>query len=140
MFTKLSHVLAFTALLVQAASGFAPTAASSSGIASKITTSFNNNASRESAVKPLQMANEDDLLRWARSSRSAGADDNVVEVVRPIGVVLAEDEKGNVYVETLAPKGNAARTGKVSQQGKSIVYCLCPTQESLATIMLYSRV
>ena len=105
MFSKLS-LLAFTAILIQTASGFAP----NSGIASKIAT--NNNA-RDSAVVPLQMANEDDLLRWARSSRSAGADDNVVEVQRPIGVILAEDEKGNVYVETLAPKGNAARTGKV---------------------------
>lgn len=108
MVSKLS-LLALMAVLVQTASGFAP----SSGIASKINT--NNNNARDSAVAPLQMANEDDLLRWARSSRSAGANDNVVEVVRPIGVILAEDEKGNVYVETLAPKGNAARTGKVGR-------------------------
>jgi hypothetical protein len=61
----------------------------------------------------LNMANDDDLLRWARSSRSAGAEDNLVELGRPVGVVLAEDDNGNVYVETLAPKGNAARSGKV---------------------------
>ena len=29
------------------------------------------------------------------------------------GVVLAEDDDGNVYVETLAPNGNAARSGQV---------------------------
>ena len=57
--------------------------------------------------------NEQNLLRWARSKRSAEFDDNVVELVRPLGLVLNEDKMGNVYVETVAPKGNAARTGKV---------------------------
>ena len=59
---------------------------------------------------------ENDLLRWARSKRSADSDDNVVELMRPLGVVLNQDETGNVYVETLAPKGNAARTGKVRKE------------------------
>jgi hypothetical protein len=62
----------------------------------------------------LSMANDDDLLRFARSSRSAGNDDNVVELPRPLGLVLNQDDDGNVYVETVAPRGNAARTGKVS--------------------------
>ena len=63
----------------------------------------------------LSMAkSEDDLLRWARSSRSASADDTVVELMRPLGLVLNQDDNGNVYVETVAPKGNAARTGKVN--------------------------
>lgn len=61
----------------------------------------------------LSMANEQDFMRWARASRSAEADDNVVELMRPLGLVLNEDDKGNVYVETVAPKGNAARTKKV---------------------------
>ena len=52
-------------------------------------------------------------MRWARQSRSAGSEDNVVELMRPLGLVLNQDENGNVYVETVAPKGNAARTGKV---------------------------
>jgi len=60
------------------------------------------------------MANDQDFMRWARASRSAQADDNVVVLNRPLGLVLNEDEQGNVYVETVAPKGNAARTGKVS--------------------------
>jgi hypothetical protein len=57
--------------------------------------------------------NDSDYLRWARASRSASADDNVVELLRPLGLVLNQDDNGNVYVETVAPRGNAARTGKV---------------------------
>lgn len=56
---------------------------------------------------------DSDFMRWARQSREAGAEDNVVQLVKPLGLVLNQDAKGNVYVETLAPKGNAARTGKV---------------------------
>ena len=62
----------------------------------------------------LSMANDNDLLRWARSARTAGVDDRVVELRRPLGVVLNEDANGNVYVETVAARGNAARTGEVS--------------------------
>jgi hypothetical protein len=61
----------------------------------------------------LKMANDEDLLRWARSSRSAGINDRVVELKRPLGLVLQEDDDGNVYVETVAPRGNAGRTGMV---------------------------
>lgn len=63
----------------------------------------------------LRMAANDnnEFMRWAKQSRSASVGDNVVELVRPLGLVLNEDERGNVFVETLAPKGNAARTGKV---------------------------
>jgi hypothetical protein len=50
-----------------------------------------------------------------RAARSAGANDNVVELMRPLGLILKQDEEtGNVYVDKIAPKGNAARTGKVS--------------------------
>lgn len=61
----------------------------------------------------LSMANDEDLMRWARSSRSADVNDRVVELKRPLGLVLQEDDDGNVYVETVAPKGNAGRTGQV---------------------------
>jgi hypothetical protein len=64
----------------------------------------------------LKMANDEDLLRWARASRSAGSEDTVVELIRPLGLVLNEDQFKNVYVETVAPKGNAARTGKVREK------------------------
>ena len=59
---------------------------------------------------------DDDFMRWARASRSAQDGDNVVELVRPLGLILQEDDQRNVYVETLAPKGNAARSGKVSKR------------------------
>jgi hypothetical protein len=62
----------------------------------------------------ISMAKEDeDLLRFARQTRSAQSDDNVVELMRPLGLVLNQDDNGNVYVETVAARGNAARTGKV---------------------------
>ena len=50
----------------------------------------------------------------ARPPRTAGVDDRVVELKRPLGIVLNEDKSGNVYVETVAARGNAARTGLVS--------------------------
>lgn len=56
---------------------------------------------------------DEDLLRFARQSRTAQTGDNVVELVRPLGLVLNQDDSGNVYVETVAPRGNAARTGQV---------------------------
>lgn len=105
MNTKVS-LFALAALLLNVASGFAPMNPCA-GTASKAVVS--------SSSTQLQMASDDDLLRWARSSRNADADDNLVELVRPVGVVLAEDDKGNVFVETVAPNGNAARSGKVSQ-------------------------
>jgi len=63
-----------------------------------------------------------DLLKRARESRSADVGDRVVELVRPLGLVLNQDEKGNVYVETVAPRGNAARTGKV-KEGDIVTMC-----------------
>lgn len=71
-------------------------------------------ASATSSSTALRMANDNDLLRWARSARTAGVDDRVVELKRPLGIVLNEDQSGNVYVETVAARGNAARTGMVS--------------------------
>lgn len=71
----------------------------------------------------LSMANNnEDLLRWARASRSAGSEDNVVELLKPLGLVLNQDANGNVYVETVAPKGNAARTGQV-KEGDIVTMC-----------------
>ena len=63
----------------------------------------------------LSMSDRDsDFMKWAKASRSASADDNVVELMKPLGLILNEDERGNVYVETVAPNGNAARSGQVS--------------------------
>ena len=56
---------------------------------------------------------KEEFMKFARQSRSAGSNDRVVELVRPLGIVLADDGQGNVYVQTVAPRGNAARTGMV---------------------------
>eukprot|EP00560_Eucampia_antarctica_P007981 CAMPEP_0197824170 /NCGR_PEP_ID=MMETSP1437-20131217/1479_1 /TAXON_ID=49252 ORGANISM="Eucampia antarctica, Strain CCMP1452" /NCGR_SAMPLE_ID=MMETSP1437 /ASSEMBLY_ACC=CAM_ASM_001096 /LENGTH=196 /DNA_ID=CAMNT_0043423711 /DNA_START=57 /DNA_END=647 /DNA_ORIENTATION=+ len=73
----------------------------------------------------LNMAKEDngfDMMRFSRSQRSANVDDRVVELKRPLGLVLDEDENGNVVVETVAPRGNAARTGQV-KEGDIVTMC-----------------
>ena len=92
-------------------SAFAPAAVRSSSSSSS-SSSIGTAASSTSTA--LSMANDNDLLRWARSARTAGVDDRVVELKRPLGIVLNEDKSGNVYVETVAARGNAARTGMVS--------------------------
>ena len=50
------------------------------------------------------------------------SDDNVVELLKPLGLILNQDANGNVYVETVAPKGNAARSGKV-KEGDIVTMC-----------------
>lgn len=70
----------------------------------------------------LSMASENDLRRWEKASRAAGAEDRVVELRRPLGLVLNDDGNGNVYVETVAPRGNAARTGEV-KEGDLVTMC-----------------
>lgn len=39
-----------------------------------------------------------------------------------MGIVLDEDDNGNVYVQTVAPKGNAARSGLV-KEGDLVTMC-----------------
>merc|ERR1711862_975382 len=73
-------------------------------------------------ITTLSMSDDDDFMRWARQSRSATSTDNLVEMKRPLGLVLNEDDNGNVYVETVAPKGNAARSGMVSE-GDIVTMC-----------------
>ena len=102
MYTKIS-VGTLAVALIHAVAGF--TSSQPGNLAAQLATTASSTS--------LRMANDEDLLRWARSSRSAGADDTVVELNRPIGVVLAEDDKGNVFVETVAANGNAARSGMV---------------------------
>ena len=80
---------------------------------------------------------EEDLLRAARSSRSAGNDDEVVELQKPLGLVLNQDDAGNVYVETVAARGNAARTGKVRTIKLSYELCRMNTKKSLPTSLSF---
>lgn len=107
-----SIVAVLLALIVASTSAFSP-----SNVVP--TTAASATASSSTA---LRMANDNDLLRWARSARTAGVDDRVVELKRPLGIVLNEDQSGNVYVETVAARGNAARTGMV-QEGDIVTMC-----------------
>jgi hypothetical protein len=71
----------------------------------------------------LSMSDSDeDIRRFTKQSRSASVGDNLVELRRPLGIVLNEDDNGNVFVETLAPKGNAARSGLV-KEGDIVTMC-----------------
>ena len=113
--------LLLLATLGAVASAFVPTARTSS-VACAATSSiawtgvFTTPSPSLSSTTSLNMAEDEkdqEFMRWARASRSASSDDNVVELLRPLGLVLNQDDNGNVYVETVAPRGNAARTGKV---------------------------
>lgn len=108
-------IIAITAV-AQNASAFSPVA----------TPRVNTNAVISTTSTPptstsLFMA-DDELTKFSRAQRQAGADDRIVELKRPLGLVLEEDENGNVYVETVAPRGNAARTGLV-QEGDIVTMC-----------------
>uniref|UniRef100_A0A7S2N2W7 PDZ domain-containing protein n=1 Tax=Helicotheca tamesis TaxID=374047 RepID=A0A7S2N2W7_9STRA len=108
---KLIVVMLLSAMAVSSCSAFSTTG--SNAVSSK---------AAPSSGTALCMANDKDLMRWARASRTAGADDRVVDLKRPLGLVLNEDDDGNVYVETVAPKGNAARTGLV-KEGDIVTMC-----------------
>jgi len=83
---------------------------------------FASSAAARRPLTALSMSDDDDFMKWARQSRSATSGDNLVEMKRPLGLVLNEDDDGNVYVETLAPKGNAARSGLV-REGDIVTMC-----------------
>mmetsp|Transcript_39170 Transcript_39170/g.80235 ORF Transcript_39170/g.80235 Transcript_39170/m.80235 type:complete len:133 (+) Transcript_39170:188-586(+) len=108
----------FAAFLV----ALAATIMTSSAFSPTRTPSTSITTTAQPSSTALNMANENDLLRWARSARSAGVDDRLVELKRPLGIVLNEDANGNVYVETVAPRGNAARTGEVSSLLRYLVH------------------
>jgi hypothetical protein len=123
MVSKVSSIVTMALALFHMAAGFAPSQQQVNRPTSVV-------AAPSASLTALRMANDDDLLRWAKTSRSAAAGDNLVELIRPIGVILAEDAKGNVFVETLAPKGNAARSGKVIDSLPSLYVCTIPNRET----------
>lgn len=114
---KTSSSILILAAIAQTTNAFAPSTVSR----------VNNNAITSTPNAPsststsLFMA-DDDLTRFSRQQRQAGTDDRIVELRRPLGLVLEEDEKGNVFVETVAPRGNAARTGMV-KEGDIVTMC-----------------
>jgi hypothetical protein len=73
------------------------------------------------ALGMAQGDNDDEsFMKWARAARYATDADEVVELPRPLGLILNQDPAtGNVYVEKVAPRGNAARSGKVGLVGVS---------------------
>ena len=77
---------------------------------------------RSLLVAPMAGGDDADLLRASKGKRSADVNDRVVTLNKPLGVVLNQDENGNVFVETLAPRGNAARSGLV-KEGDYVVMC-----------------
>ena len=85
---------------------FAPAAASPSPSSST--------AAASSSSSPTALSMAGDFNNIFRSARQASAEDRVVELKRPLGIVLDEDDNGNVFVDTVAPRGNAARTNMVS--------------------------
>lgn len=103
--------------ILQTAFAFAPL--TTTNFECGVPTSYQSRAASSTAVS---MANDEELMRFSRASRSAGVDDRVVELKRPLGLVLNEDDNGNVYVETIAPRGNAARTGIV-KEGDIVTMC-----------------
>lgn len=57
---------------------------------------------------------ENDAFRKAnREMRKAGADERVVELRMPLGLVLDEDGDGNVFVKEIDKGGRAEKTGKI---------------------------
>jgi C-terminal processing protease CtpA/Prc len=110
---KTTSILVILSAIAQSANAFAPAVPAHAVIAK---------TSNSPTGTALFMANEDDLSRYARQQRFANSDDRIVELKRPLGLVLEEDGNGNVYVETVAPKGNAARTGLV-KEGDIVTMC-----------------
>lgn len=85
-------------------------------------TSSSSSTTSTSTTYLSSSQNDEELMRFSRASRSAGINDRVVELKRPLGLVLNEDDNGNVYVETVAARGNAARTGLV-KEGDVVTMC-----------------
>lgn len=55
-------------------------------------------------------------------SLSSSVDSVTIRIDRPLGLVLAEDSEGNVFVEEVSPGGNAFATGEV-KSGDTISRC-----------------
>jgi len=129
---KTASFLLLATTLPQCAVAFAPPrtipSPSLSFEAAIVETSYSSSTLPTSASPPSSTAlnlsddNDSSFMRWNRAKRSATVGDRVVELKRPLGIVLEEDENGNVYVDAVAPRGNAARTGMV-KKGDVVTMC-----------------
>ncbi|CAM9183196.1 unnamed protein product [Ectocarpus fasciculatus] len=83
--------------------------------------------SRQPSKGMLSMASKKDeeaarqLSNMARAARKVGPNDRVVELRKPMGLVLEEDERGNVYIVEIVPGGNASRK-KMINVGDKITF------------------
>eukprot|EP01031_Cornospumella_fuschlensis_P031925 gene31925-38597_t len=57
----------------------------------------------------------DEFARANREIRRPGATDRLVELRKPMGLVLDEDKEGNVFVKEIEQGGRAERSGMVFQ-------------------------
>lgn len=57
--------------------------------------------------------NDDALTAAARQARKAGPNDRVVEIRKPLGLVLEENDAGDVFISKLKEGGNAAKNSKI---------------------------
>jgi len=129
---KTASFLLLATTLPQCAVAFAPPRSIPSPSSSFTTaieeTSYTSFTIPTSASPPSSTAlnlgddNDENFLRWNRQKRQATVGDRKVELKRPLGIVLEEDENGNVYVDAVAPRGNAARTGMV-KKGDIVTMC-----------------
>ena len=104
-------------LLIALTAGASTVSAFLSGMRSSSVTSVA--AQRRSSSAPLSMAGfsedfgwgQDVVRRQERNARFAEEGARVVEIVKPLGIVLEEDKNGDVYVAEVSPGGNGAKSG-----------------------------
>ncbi|CAM9161428.1 unnamed protein product [Ectocarpus sp. 4 AP-2014] len=123
--------LSFAALLAVSTECLAfmgPSTASVLALGSTQGSSVSTSAvSRQPSRGMLSMASKKDeeaarqLSNMARAARKVGPNDRVVELRKPMGLVLEEDERGNVYIVEIVPGGNASRKKQIN------VSFSCPT-------------
>ena len=108
--------------MIPSAMGFASSIYHHTTITTSASSMNNNNNNRPITSISMASENDEEFMRWAKQNRAASTNDNLVELKRPLGLVLDEDDNGNVFVQTVAPKGNAARSGLV-KEGDIVTMC-----------------
>ncbi|KAG5188192.1 hypothetical protein JKP88DRAFT_353492 [Tribonema minus] len=94
------------AVVVASAAAFVACPTSSRLVAS-------NTCSRSASSLRMSDDDEDALTAAARAARKAGPNDRVVEIRKPLGLVLEENEKGDVFITKVKDNSNASRNPKV---------------------------
>jgi hypothetical protein len=118
------------ALVCSAASAFLPNAPLSSTTTSR---SSSSHLARAAAIArrtaPLSMAGFSEDFGWGqdvvraqeRKQRFADEGARVVEVTKPLGLILEEDKNGDVFVAEVIPGGNGAKSGVIVGDRVSMV-------------------